>query len=224
MSSRINVGFGGIELVERKRNELLDAIGETFDFDARNALILHPTRIEPGQRRHVDTVIKESEDEATIITFGCSAIKIVGRPYSEAFGKCKGTTEDDIKYADKLIRIACGVTSEDPEGLECQLLNGYEYAFLDYDDWFHEKDGYWGLFIVPKLSCRPKGWRKNVDYYQIIPAFKEELQFIEDHPEADYHRLCEEIVKAIPERQYLNEKSKKLSKKALEKVLQAALS
>lgn len=118
-----------------------------------------------------------------------------------------------------MIRETSFNTEEYPVEYECCLFRGhrYEYVFFDNFDDYHEKTGYWGVFVVPKIETLING--NEYLFYQLIPAYKEELVFVEENESTYYSGLCEAIVNQIPERQYLDEKYEMLSKEQLENIL-----
>lgn len=206
------------ELSQAKLTALEKEIAYLFDADEDSFLIMHPRVTYPG-RRHIDTITVKKEDEMIHISAGISAKRNKGCPFSEAFIKAKSNTDETKKLCNAAIIMASGNTPDNPVKYECGLYHGYnyEYTFFDEFEAYHEKTGYWGVFIVPKIPTIIGS--SEYLFYQLIPAYKEELMFVEENESVFYGGLCEAIVKQIPERQYLDVKHKMLSQEQLEKIL-----
>lgn len=211
--------LGYYELSEKQREALQGAVGEIFDFDAVNARVLHPTTTPVGYL-HIDIMIGEKKDENIYVSSGASSRKRKESPYLEVFAKTKHeNTEAYQILCNNLINDVCfnDERAYSPNHY-CLLLNGFEYAFLDRYSQYHDMTGYWGLFVVPQVRTTVAG--KEYLFYQIIPAYKEELLFVERNANVvDYKKLCEAIIKQIPDRQYFDVKHHMLSEEKLKEIL-----
>lgn len=211
--------FMGIyELTPSARKSLEKAIEETFEADLSKSKLLHPVVTRP-RGHHIDTIVIQKEDETILVSEGVSATKVRGVPYTEVFAKIKSNTAEAVNLCDAIIRNACGTNEETPVEYECGLLCGNRCEYVFFDGWeaYYETTGYWGAFIIPKLT-------KAIDYKkysfcQLIPAYKEELVFVEENAPEEYPKLCKLIVEQISERQYFDEKHDMLSKEKLEEIL-----
>lgn len=223
--------FGQYELTEKQTEAFFEVIGEEFDIDAENGRILHPTDGKAGHR-HVDTLYASNDEETYFVSVGCSAKKITKQPfhsekwfspYVEVYLKAR-TKADEISdelcsIYNFLIQSSCGTRSYDNPKYELCLINGYEYVFVDDDKDFHDHKGYWGMFICPRFKKSVNGVGE-VLFYRLIPAYKEELEFVEKHEgEANYHDLCRAIAEQIDDRQYFDISYNKLSEKELRDIL-----
>lgn len=223
--------LGQYELTEKQMNAVLKAIGEAFCVDTDDASILHSMKIKPGAR-HIDTVYASNEEETYFVTFGCSARKIQKQafhsekwfhPFVEVFLKVK-TKSDEIDKElcaiyDFLLRASCNALPDDAPKYELCLINGYEYAFIDDDRDFHDHKGYWGLFVCPRFKKEVAGMGE-VLFYQLLPAYKEELEFVEKYADdVDYHSLCQAIVERIGGRQYFDVSYDRLTENELQELL-----
>ena len=57
-------------------------------------------------------------------------------------------------------------------------------------------------------------------FYQMIPAYKEELEFVEKHAsDINYHDLCRAIAKHIDDREYFDVSYNKLTENELDGIL-----
>jgi len=208
--------LGYYELSENQRNNLEKSIGEIFDFDIDSSVIRHPATT-PAGYRHIDVIVGKKDNETILVTEGVSSRKIKGLPHLEVFAKLKNYDNEFCGMLDSLIKCACFNTTEFPPEYECGLFNGFEYLFIDKYEKYHESTGYWGLFIIPKIKEIVSG--KEYLFYQIIPAYKEELQFIEGHTNmSNYKNFCEAIIKQIPDRQYFDIKHDMLTEKQLQAI------
>lgn len=212
---------GQYELTEKQEDSILNTIRKEFGFDELNDRIFHPTYLDSG-RRHIDIVIGNTDKDTCFVTFGCSSKKVAKRPYVEVFAKVKDRPTPEFSYmCNNLIRDACyndpdlGI----PPKYELALLNGYEFLFLDGYEKYHDSKGYWGLFICPRFTKQVTGIGE-VEFYQIIPAYKEELVFVEENmEEVNYKSLCKAITEHIAERQYLDVSYEKLSEEKMIDIL-----
>ena len=106
---------------------------------------------------------------------------------------------------------------------ELNLLNGYEYMVIAGDKVYHNHKGYWGMLICPRFRKAVDGMG-DVLFYQLIPAYKEELEFIDRYSEkVNYHDLCQAIVNHIDDRQYFDVRYKKLTEEELNSILTSAI-
>ena len=212
--------LGYYVLSKKDTKALHAAIEKTFEFDIANSMTMHPMVTHPGYL-HIDVLVGEKEDETLLVSTGASSKKALKYfPSIEVFAKIKNNTEQTRTLCKNLIDDACFNNPADrPPNAQCILLSEFEYLFLDGYDEYHDTTGYWGLFIVPKIETDIDG--KGYEFYQIIPAYKEELEFIEENStlELRYGKLCEAIINQIPERQYFDVKHDKLSKKQLNDIL-----
>ena len=118
-----------------------------------------------------------------------------------------------------MINDVCYNNEDLPPNYFTALLDGFEYCFFDggYDE-YHDTTSYWGVFVVPKINTTIAG--KEYLFYQIVPAYKEELEFIEKNTNMfNYKKLCEAIVKQIADRQYFDVKYDILSEQQLNDIL-----
>lgn len=223
--------FGQYELSEIQMKSLLNTLAEEFRIDTENAHILHSNEIKPD-RRHVDTLLASNGEETYFVSLGCSAAGRVKKsyhsetwftPFVEAYltvSEKPGEISDELcSIYNFLIRSACRVTPEDEPQYELCLLNGYEYCFIDDDQDFHKHKGYWGMFICPQCRKKVDGVGE-VLFYRLIPAYQEELLFVEKHErEVDYHDLCQAFAERLAERKYFDVSYDKLSSQAMSAVL-----
>ncbi len=208
--------LGYYELSDNQRKILEKSIGNIFHFDVDSAVIRHP-RTTPVGYRHIDIIVGKTENETILVTEGASARKIKGMPYLEAFAKLKNASDELCDLLDFLIKGACFNTTEFPPEYECSLFNGFEYLFVDEDEDYHNSTGYWGMFIVPKIKEVISG--KEYLFYQLIPAYKEELEFVETHTNMlNYKRFCEAIFNHISDRQYFDVRYEMLTEQQLQDI------
>lgn len=210
--------IGFYELTPSETKSLEKAIEGIFEVDLSNSNILHPYVTRPGGH-HIDTIVIQKEDETILVSEGVSATKVRGVPYTEVFAKIKSNTSEIVNMCDAVIRFTCRINDEDPVERECNLLYGNKHEYIFFDCWesYHETTGYWGVFIIPQLTKIIN--RKKYLFYQLIPAYKEELVFVEENAPRDYPELCKLIVEQISERQYFDEKYDMLSQEQLEAIL-----
>ena len=208
--------LGYYELSDKQFRHLSQEIGSIFGFDGLNAIILHPTTTLEGFR-HIDILVGQKVDETVLVTAGISSRKTRGLPLSEVFLKLKNNTKEMRDMCNLLIKNVCMNTGEVPVEYECCLLNGYEYLFIDGECEYHKETGYHGVFVAPRTKAFVDG--KEYLFYQIIPAYKEELLFLESHSFLGYKKLCEAIVKRVSDRQYFDVKYDMLSEEELQKLL-----
>jgi len=210
--------IGIYELTPSETRSLEKAIEEIFEVDLSNSNILHPRVTRPGGH-HIDTIVIQKEDETILASEGVSATKTRGLPYAEVFAKIKSNTSETVNMCDTVIRFTCGINDENSVERECILLcgNKHEYVFFDCWESYHETTGYWGAFIVPQSTKIIN--RKKYLFYQLIPAYKEELVFVEENAPRDYPELCKLIVEQISERQYFDVKYDMLPKEQLGEIL-----
>lgn len=208
--------WGYYELSNKQFLSLAKEIGSIFGFDGLDAIVLHPKTTLEGFR-HIDVLVGQKEDETVLATAGISSRKTRGLPLSEVFLKLKNNTQEMRDMCNMLIKNVCMNTGEVPVKYECSLLNGYEYLFIDGKCEYHEKTGYHGVFVVPRTKTLVDG--KEYLFYQIIPAYKEELMFLESHSLFGYKELCKAIVERVSDRQYFDVKYDMLSEEELQKLL-----
>ena len=128
------------------------------------------------------------------------------------------TTDAYANICSFLINDVCYNSEEFPPNYYIALLNGFEYCFFDGYSEYHDTTGYWGVFILPKINTTIAG--KGYLFYQIVPAYKEELEFIEKNTDSsNYKKLCEAIAKQIADRQYFDVKYDMLSEQQLNDIL-----
>lgn len=222
--------LGQYVLTEAQMNTMLDAIGEQFDLDTDTIGVLHPEEINAG-RRHIDVAVASNEKETCFVSFGCSAKKI-GKaawrdpnwysPFVEVYLKFKAPiseiSNDLIGVYDFCIKSACTNNRDDPRAELC-LINGYEYLFIDEDEAYHNHAGYWGMFLCPRFKKSVKGVG-DVLFYQLIPAYKEELEFVERYSQkGNYHDLCQAIAEHLDDREYFDVSCNPLTEKELDRIL-----
>lgn len=203
---------GSYELSTEQQDAFMAVIKKQFGVDSGNgdSIVIHPMST-PPEKRHIDSLMGCANGETILATFGCSAKQTEKtkssaaewyRPLVEVYLKLKSAKPDaetGIWYHGWIQRV-CG-NFEDCENAELAALNGYEYLFFDKAKDFHKQLGYWGVLIVPRLTVDVSGVG-DVLCYQLIPMYREELQFIEQHPECDYHKLCEQLASSIGDRYF----------------------
>lgn len=210
--------LGYYELSKSASAALQKEIGNLFEFDTVNSRVVHPQKT-PADCVHIDIFVGQKDDENIFVSFGASARKRRDFPYIEVFAKTKRETTDayaDICY--NLINDVCYNNEKIPPKYFAALLNGFEYCFFDSYTKYHDTTGYWGVFILPEINTKISG--KEYLFYQIVPAYKEELEFVEKNSNMyDYKKICEAIVEQISDRQYFDVKYDMLSEKQLNDIL-----
>ena len=214
----------GYELSAEKRNIMTQEIGYIWNFDPAYARVFHNHEIF-WNHRHIDALVGKDDDGAAVVaSFGCSARRVSKRPFVEAFARVKNVDSKEwVEFAYMLIRNTCFNMETDPVEYECGLLNGYEYLFFDDENGKLHDLGYDGVFVFPSIEREIKKFGK-VEFYQIIPAYKKELLFLESSAsKVDYKKLCQAIVENLRERQFIDVKYEMLSNEQLEFILKCTI-
>ena len=210
--------LGYYELSKSASAALQKGIGNLFEIDTVNSRVIHPPKT-PIDYVHIDVFIGQKDDENIFVSFGASARKRTGFPYIEVFAKTKHETAEayaNICYY--LINDVCYNNEQISSNCFAALLDGFEYCFFDGYSEYHDITGYWGVFILPKIKATIAG--KEYLFYQIAPAYKEELEFIEKNSNmCNYKKLCKAIIEQISDRQYFDVKYDMLSEKQLNDIL-----
>ncbi len=210
--------LGYYELSNRASAALQKGIGNLFKIDTVNSRVIHPQNT-PINYVHIDVFIGQKDDENIFVSFGASARKRTGFPYIEVFAKTKHeATETYANICYYLINDVCYNNEKIPPNCFAALLDGFEYCFFDGYSKYHDITGYWGVFILPKITATIAG--KEYLFYQIVPAYKEELEYIEKNSNmVNYKKLCEAIIEQISDRQYFDVKYDMLSEEQLNNIL-----
>jgi hypothetical protein len=170
-----------IGLNEKAQDKLIVKFLNHFSLETKldDVRIIHPTVTNRGCI-HIDVGSVKEKGFSYYFSFGCSARLM---PQDERFVETYIKTKDDIDYSDFIF----DVTNFNNKNLQLCLLSNGEYIYYDREDnelRVYSNDAVCGLYVYDSFSLKEEG--ENITYLELIPATKQELDFIESHNDVHY--------------------------------------